>query len=57
MNYLLNDSFYCLLSNSRPERNVFTRQQQIKKQLVIVCLSVKFHTPINKQSQADKGTS
>ena len=57
MNYLLNDSFYCLLSNSRPERNVFTRQQQIKKQLVIVCLSVKFHTPINKQSQADKVTS
>jgi hypothetical protein len=37
------------------QKEMFTRQQQIKKQLVIVCLSVKFHTPINKQSQADKG--
>ena len=36
---------------------MFTRQQQIKKQLVIACLLVKSHTPINKQSQADKGTS
>ena len=37
------------------QKGMFYQTAINKKQLVIVCLSVKFHTPINKQSQADQG--
>lgn len=57
MKNLLNDRYYYPYSLTVGREEIFTQTAINKKQLVIVCLSVKFHTPINKQSQADKGTS
>ena len=56
MNYLLNDSYYCLLSNSRPERNVY--QTATHKKTACDCLFIGEVLYTNKQqSQADQGTS
>ena len=48
MNYLLNDSYYCLLSNSRPERSVY--QTATNKKTACDCLFIGEVSYTNKQT-------